>query len=113
MRLSSASSLIHRASCAAAPFSRNWRLPVLTLLLSLWPVAVRAQIEFEDEPINYDTATTTSPVSKLQNALDSGDASLDYDSQRGYLPALLELLEIDPSSQVLVHSKTSLHQHRI
>jgi hypothetical protein len=93
---------------------RNIRtLMVVALLLSFWTSAVQAQIDFEAEPINYDTAPTTNPVSQLQSALDSGSASMDYDAERGYLPALLELLQIDPSSQVLVHSKTSFQLHRI
>lgn len=85
---------------------------VLGFLLSAGATA-RAQLAFEEEPINYDTAATHDPVSRLQEELDAGTATLQYDDQRGYLPAVLELLEIKPSSQVLVNSKTSFQLHRI
>lgn len=48
------------------------------------------------------------PVSRLQSLIMSGDLHLAFDSARGYLPALLEALEIPVSSQGLVFSRTSL-----
>jgi hypothetical protein len=113
MRLPLARSLRRHFCDAAAPYARICRLCVLTLLLGIWTVPVQAQIDFESDPINYDAAPTTNPVSRLQESLQRGDAALDYDAERGYLPALLEMLQIDPSSQVLVHSKTSFQLHRI
>lgn len=53
------------------------------------------------------------PVARLQARLATGELSLTYDSLRGYLPALLEALEIPASSQTLVFSRTSLQTDRI
>lgn len=73
----------------------------------------QAQLQFDREPINYDSAPAKDPVAQLQTKLDAGQAELVYDEQRGYLPALLEQLDIRPSSQVLVKSKTSFQLRRI
>ena len=41
--------------------------------------------------------------------IESGEVSLAYDAEaRGYLDSLLQALDIDPSSQALVFSKTAL-----
>lgn len=55
-----------------------------------------------------DSVEWLDPVAKLQRRLDSGDAVLVHDSLLGYLPSLLQLLEIPVSSQGLVFSRTSL-----
>lgn len=98
---------------AGTLLGRPAALCLMMLLPLVWPSRADAQIEFEDDPINYDTAPTTNPVSRLQEALDSGEALLEHDAERDYLPSLLNLLKIDPASQVLVHSKTSFQLHRI
>src|SRR5690606_41319290 len=57
----------------------NDRAPPERYTLSLHDaLPIYAQIEFEDDPINYDTAPTTNPVSQLQEALDSGEALLTH-----------------------------------
>lgn len=77
-------------------------------------VALAQPIAEEDlPPINYSSAPVNDPVAQLQKRLDNGNALLKWDEARGYLPALLESLAIDPSSQVLVFSKTSLQQKLI
>ena len=53
------------------------------------------------------------PISELQARIDAGDIELAFDSVRGYLPALLEALEVPFSSQTLVFSRTSLQTDRI
>ncbi len=53
------------------------------------------------------------PVARLQVALDEGRITLAHDTAWGYLPALLEALEIPVSSQGLVFSRTSLQTDRI
>ncbi|NNM31866.1 MAG: hypothetical protein HKO53_02315 [Gemmatimonadetes bacterium] len=53
------------------------------------------------------------PVRSLQQRIESGDVALEYDSARGYLPSLLEALEIPASSQTLVFSRTSFQTDRI
>lgn len=53
------------------------------------------------------------PVAELADRLERGELVLAYDSVHGYLPALLEALEIPISSQTLVFSRTSLQTDRI
>lgn len=48
------------------------------------------------------------PVAALRADLAAGRKTLAYEPEQGYLRALLEELKIDPSSQTLVFSKTSL-----
>ena len=69
--------------------------------------------DIEAPPIQYSTAPTDNPVSRLQQRLDAGACSLTYDKRLGYLPALLRELHVLPSSQMLVFSKTSFQRHRI
>ena len=87
--------------------------PLATLILVCCCVNALAQLAFEREPINYEHAEVNDAITQLQKKLDAGDIQLEYDEHRGYLPALLELLEIDASSQVLVKSKTSFQLRRI
>ena len=72
-----------------------------------------AQLEFEGEPINYATAPVHDPVAFLQQKLDHGEASLTWDDEHGWLPSVLEQLNVPQSSQLLVFSKTSLQLRRI
>ncbi len=74
---------------------------------------VAAQIEFESEPVNYNTAPTNDPVVKLQKLLDSGELTLKYDEHYGYLPSVLDALNVPKSSQMLVFSQTSFQLRRI
>jgi len=53
------------------------------------------------------------PVARLGQALAEGRETLAYDTAWGYLPALLEALEIPVSSQGLIFSRTSLQTDRI
>lgn len=53
------------------------------------------------------TDTTTDPVAALNDRLEAGDATLRFDEKWGYLPALLDALDVPRSSQLLVFSKTS------
>ncbi len=47
------------------------------------------------------------PVSRLNQRLDDGQASLEFNAKWGYLRSLLDALKIPVSSQLLVFSKTS------
>lgn len=78
-----------------------------------WCGPTYAQLEFEREPINYSKSDPSDPVAQLKRKIDAGEASLAYDPDHGYLPALMEYLEVPASSQTLVFSKTSLQRHRI
>lgn len=83
------------------------------LITSGFPGAALAQVDFEREPINYGKSPANDPVTDLQDAIDSGQATLEFNDRNGYLSALLESLDIDPTSQVLVKSKTSFQLRRI
>lgn len=72
-----------------------------------------AQFDFEREPINYNEATPENAISRLQQQLEEGERELQYSPRDGYLPSLLELLEVPVDSQGLVFSKTSLQVRRI
>jgi hypothetical protein len=75
-----------------------------------------AAAQFDDldrEPINYATAEADNPVAALQKRLAAGRAELPFVDDHGYLPAVLKELNVPPSSQVLVFSKTSLQRDRI
>lgn len=62
----------------------------------------------EYAPIAYSAPATHNRVWRLQQALQRGEVKLQWDAVHGYLPSLLKALEIDPDSQVLVFSSTSL-----
>ena len=68
-------------------------------------------------PLRYDTDFPTlkyggeakhNRIARLQERLERGEVKLEFKSGRGYLDSLLKNLDIDPSSQLLVYSKTSL-----
>ena len=57
---------------------------------------------------DYLDTPLTDRVSLLGQKIESGEVILEHQAARGYLDSMLEALEIDPSSQVLVFSKTAL-----
>ena len=59
------------------------------------------------------STVSSDPVARLQERLEAGELTLAYDSLRGYLPSLLDALDIPASSQTLVFSRTSLQTDRI
>ncbi|MEO8497974.1 MAG: hypothetical protein ABI614_23145, partial [Planctomycetota bacterium] len=71
------------------------------------------QLEFENDPINYSAAAPHDRVAQLKEQIEAGDVTLSYDAKHGYLPALMEYLQVPASSQTLVFSKTSLQRHCI
>lgn len=75
--------------------------------------AAWAQLDFDSEPINYNTAPLSDRVTQLATAIENGDAGLKYDDRHGYLKAILDSLDVPVSSQVLVFSKTSFQLRRI
>lgn len=101
-------------------FSSDYtRFPrVLLGLALLTAVTVQREVgaqtaSFERPPIDYLNAPVTDPVAKLIASIESGESQLTYDDDHGYLPAILEALQVPVSSQTLVFSKTSLQLHRI
>jgi hypothetical protein len=67
-----------------------------------------ALYEKEWPSIGYARAPVANPIARLQERLQSGEAQLQFRAPHGYLESLLKALDIDPSSQVLVYSRTSL-----
>jgi hypothetical protein len=67
----------------------------------------------EYELIGYDNVAVDNRVAVLAEQLQQGTAKLNFSSQRGYFDSLLAALNIDPHSQVLVFSKTSLQYQLI
>ena len=69
---------------------------------------VRAEEQiFDFAPIHYATAALSDPISDLQKRMAQGNAEITFDDSSGYLPSLLKALNISPSSQILVFSRTS------
>ena len=73
----------------------------------------RRVLPSEHPAIDYWNAEPTDAVARLQQRLESGEATLGFDGRFGYLPAVLKALEVPVSSQVLVFSKTSFQAVRI
>ncbi|HUY87219.1 MAG TPA: hypothetical protein VMV10_00640 [Pirellulales bacterium] len=100
-----------RGVCRRIAVVSAFSLPLAAALLA--GPAAQAELPYEQEPINYLTTPVYDPIARLQARLDRGEAQLEYDDERGYLPAVLEQLGIDRSSQTLVFSKTSFQRQRI
>lgn len=73
------------------------------------------KLEYDHPPILYSQTTPRDPVSVVQSRLraDRTKGWMEYDPKFGYLPAVLEMLGVSASSQMLVFSKTSLQRHDI
>jgi hypothetical protein len=69
--------------------------------------------ETEYPTIPYTTGKRTDRVALLIDRIERGETTLEHDGARGYLESLLAALEIDPSSQTLVYSQTSLQSQLI
>jgi hypothetical protein len=83
-------------ACAAAAFAA---LAAVTLTSGQ-----RARAEGSIDP------TLNDPVSRLQRQLEAGEASLDFRPGSGYLRSVLDKLDLNVDSQLLVFSKTSFQQ---
>ncbi|WDQ18356.1 hypothetical protein [Rhodopirellula sp. P2] len=84
------------------------------LCLFAWMAAPAwGQPDFERPPIDYLNAEVSDPVAELAKRIEAGEVALQSDPKFGYLPSVLDALEVPLSSQTLVFSKTSLQLHRI
>jgi hypothetical protein len=63
--------------------------------------------------IGYSGTPAHNPIARLQTRLLRGEVTLEFKSPRGYLDSVLKNLAIDPSSQMLVYSKSSLQVERV
>lgn len=79
----------------------------------LWGVPAAAQLSYESDPINYDTADPQDVIAALQQRIDRDEVHLGYEATHGYLQSLLSALDVPVSSQMLVFSKTSFQLQRI
>ncbi len=64
-------------------------------------------------PLSAQADGSQDPVALLQARLDSGEVTLPFDTVTGWLPGILDALDIPVSSQGLVFSRTSLQTDRI
>lgn len=115
-----------------SPLQRHQRTPgvpcVLLRLLSLIAGLLSPQttlaedfqgsthkLSFDDSPLFYSTAEATDPVAKIAKNLRANRAASwkPFHPDFGYLPALLEMLNVPASSQMLVFSKTSVQRQNI
>ncbi|RFC45861.1 MAG: hypothetical protein DVB28_000291 [Verrucomicrobia bacterium] len=73
------------------------------------------KLNFDSPPISYSKAEATDPVAKLAKILraDRSSGWKDFHPDFGYLPVVLEMLQVPVSSQMLVFSKTSVQRHNI
>ena len=71
---------------------------------------VQGALRYDTEypAMNYSGEAKHNRVARLQERLEKGEAKLEFAPGRGYLDSLIKNLDIDPSSQLLVYSKTSL-----
>ncbi len=72
------------------------------------PVASALRYDTEYPLIGYADRPTHNAIARLQERVDHGEVKLKFTQGRGYLDSILKALGIDPSSQTLVYSKTSL-----
>ena len=70
------------------------------------PTALRYDTDYP--LIGYANRPTHNAIARLQERMDRGEVKLKFVPGRGYLDSLLQALGVDPSSQCLVYSKTSL-----
>jgi hypothetical protein len=74
------------------------------------PQAHMSALPYDSEypVIGYSSTPAHNPIARLQTRLLRGEVKLEFKSPRGYLDSVLKNLGIDPSSQLLVYSKSSL-----
>lgn len=79
------------------------------MLLSVAPIAGAQVVDVEEYAlIGYEQEARDNRIARLVERMESGEVSLHYEGGRGYLDSFLRELDIDPDSQALVFSKTSL-----
>lgn len=68
---------------------------------------------FDEDTIAYSKTEADGPIPRLQKRIEKGQVKLPFDSEHGFLTALLRELKVDTNSQMLVFSKTSFQRDRI
>lgn len=79
-------------------------------MLTTPPPPLTSALRYDSEypVVGYGDRATHNAIARLQERLDRGEVKLKFVPGRGYLDSVLQALGIDPSSQTLVYSKTSL-----
>lgn len=92
-----------------------FRLSVTMMVCAIVTIAVHGQTSGSAmlDAVHYTTAAPDDAVARLQKKIDAGTATLAFDKDRGYLPAVLKALDVPVSSQGLVFSRTSLQVDHI
>jgi hypothetical protein len=72
------------------------------------PRQSQLRYDYDYPTIGYSQTATHNRIARLQQRLERGEVTLKFEKPRGYLDSILRALDIDPSSQSLVFSKTSL-----
>jgi hypothetical protein len=97
----------------------RWLGPILSAALWATPATAQPGQPYRDNlpsthpAIAYETGAFDDPVGQLAEAVASGQLVLEHDARFGYLPSLLEHLDVHADTQALVFSKTSLQTTRI
>jgi len=85
-----------------------------------WGASVVVSAQFTDSAfeldhpaVQYPTRATTDVVSTLNASLRSGQTTLGFENQTGYLRPLLDRLHVPVDSQIAVFSQTSLQKNLI
>jgi hypothetical protein len=95
---------------------RSWWL-VAGVTLGIATVSAQGTSIFlsRDHPaIQYSTRQTHNAIAKLNESIEKGQVSLEFDSlPRGYLASVLKAFDIPASSQTLVFSENSLQRDHI
>ena len=63
--------------------------------------------------IQYSSGTTYNVVSELNQQLQDGAATLEFEGRSGYLRSVLEAFGIPIESQLAVFSRTSFQEHLV
>jgi hypothetical protein len=103
----------HHRKSATAPWLLAAVLSCLPALASaagpeISPVLAASRYDSDYPTIPYAGVAKHNAFARLQEKLERGEVKLEYKPGRGYLDSLLKALKIDPSSQIMVYSKTSL-----
>jgi hypothetical protein len=96
--------------------NRTRRLPLLAALLLATQVCAEDfqgsthPLEYDAAPVRYSSTAPDDPVSRLAKRIQAGEVKLPWDDKFGYLPGLLDVLQVPRSSQTVVFSKSSLQR---
>jgi hypothetical protein len=89
------------------------RVRIVFLVLAAGAVWAAIHLPLDHEAIQYRKGPANNDISRLENRLREGRLKLHFDEKFGYLPAVLEALDVPAESQMLVFSKTSFQASRI